>query len=187
MEYFPVKYNSRVVIYERKIFIRLATRQIWTWQISDYLVNHGRSNATTIYEASVTRCLNNLFHIWPFTTVKVNQYCGNPLCAKVGSKGCQIQKNLVEKLPMTFKISHSCKIAANLVTLWLLGLSLVAKSVIVFNIDHSCLLSGHDLHGRPSARQRLRRVHQWQIRQKKGRTTLYQFTYLYVHIGKFYV
>ena len=25
MVYFPVKYNSRVVIYERKMFIRLAT------------------------------------------------------------------------------------------------------------------------------------------------------------------
>ena len=30
MVYFPVRYDSRVVIYERKMFIRLATELTWT-------------------------------------------------------------------------------------------------------------------------------------------------------------
>ena len=35
MGYFPVRYNSRVVIYERKMFIRLATGALCTFFIGN--------------------------------------------------------------------------------------------------------------------------------------------------------
>ena len=54
MGYFPVTYDSRVVIYERKMFIRLATEKFselpmrWEWIVSTEI--NGSSVSVTALE-----------------------------------------------------------------------------------------------------------------------------------------
>ena len=40
MGYFPVRYDSRVVIYDRRAFIRLATGVIWSSHFNDQSVHN---------------------------------------------------------------------------------------------------------------------------------------------------
>ena len=71
------------------------------------LVKHTDSVA-----ASVTRWLNNLFHIWPFSTMKM---C--PLVAKVGSKFCKMQNKPSRNSQKLLNFCQICKILPNLITL----------------------------------------------------------------------